>query len=398
MISDVLLALATMAAGSETIVVRKVDGSRLEVTRIGIDPASGAALSLADRGVVSCPLGELVSVEFCARPGAPGASPAAAVALHDGSRLVGTIRGGDPERLELELARGGSLSIPVDAIRAVFAGPRSGTLDVGRFAATGGDSLHRRPEAGGDATSGTVVAFGADAVRFEYSLGAADFPWDEIEAVVLAQQVEIDGPGAPIVDVDLRPDGSLRGTLVRLTERELLLKPAGFAAVAGLPLDGVHGLRFRSVGHCWLSDLAPTRVSQHPFLGREEQFLFPWKADRSVTGGPLQVHGRRYAKGFGCHSRTVLQFALDGRFSRFEAEAGVSDEVLDLPDFGAIEFRVLVDGQEKWKSRMVRGGEPAEPVGPIALAGAKSLELVTDFGAGEDVADRGVWGAPLLLR
>ena len=110
------------------------------------------------------------------------------------------------------------------------------------------------------------------------------------------------------------------------------------------------------------------------------------------------MHGRRFGKGFGCHSRTTLKFELDGSWTRFEAEVGLSDEVTSLPDHGAIEFRVLVDGQEKWRSKTIRGGEPATPVGPIALQGAKTLELVTDFGAGEDVADRGVWGAPLLLR
>ena len=96
--------------------------------------------------------------------------------------------------------------------------------------------------------------------------------------------------------------------------------------------------------------------------------------------------------------RTSLEFTLDGRFSRFEAEVGVSDEVQALPDHGAIEFRVLVDGQERWKSPVLHGGDAPVSVGPIPLTGAKSITLVTDFGEGEDVADRGVWGFPLLYR
>jgi hypothetical protein len=390
--------IALLAArGGETIVVRRSDGSRTEVTRVGLDAKAGASLAIPGQGAATAPLAELISVEFVARPAAERSAPPAAVVLHDGSRLAGSIRSGDEENLTLLLARGGEIVLPIDAIRAVLVGPRAATLDLRRFTGEG-DSLHRRTEVGGDSTKGTLVAFGQDGVRFEYSLGTNTFPWEEVEAVVLARQVDLEAPKAPRIDADLRPDGSLGGTLVRLDDQELQLLPAGFTAPVVLPIEGLQGIRFDGEGHRWLSDVAPRHVEQVPYLGSADDFLFPWRADRSVTGGPLVVHGRRYAKGFGCHSRTTMKFELDGSWKRFEAEVGISDEVESLPDPGAIEFRVLVDGEEKWRSRVLRGGEAAQPTGPIALDGAKSLELVTDFGAGEDVADRGVWGAPLLLR
>jgi len=117
-----------------------------------------------------------------------------------------------------------------------------------------------------------------------------------------------------------------------------------------------------------------------------------------VTGRSLAVSGRSFAKGFGCHSRTRLEFTLTPQKAQFEAWVGVADEVLDLADRGAIQFAVVLDGKEAWRSAVLRAGEPAVKVGPIALAGAKTLALVTDFGEGEDVADRGVWGEALLLR
>jgi hypothetical protein len=402
MIAALVASLAAFVAGpssADSITARRADGRRVEVTGIAIDPRSAASLTTAAGGVESVPLADLVAVEFPARSPAARAPAALTVLLHDGSRIVGDVQGGDEERLDFLLAGAARVAIPVDSIRAVFAGPRAAFLDVERFARAGdGDSLHRRPDMGGDYTRGTLAAFSAEGVRFEYSLGTGLFPWSELEAVILAKQVENEEPAPPVVEADLRPDGTLRGTLVHLTEQELVLAPGGFPARVALPRRELEALRFEGERHAWLSDLKPARVTQVPYLGSEAEFLFPWRADRSVTGRPLLVRGRRFGKGFGCHSRTTLSFDLDGRFSRFEAEVGVSDEVLELPDHGAIEFRVLVDGEERFRSRALRGGEPAEPVGPIELSGAKRFELVTDFGPGEDVADRGVWGCPLLLR
>ena len=160
----------------------------------------------------------------------------------------------------------------------------------------------------------------------------------------------------------------------------------------------LRALRFDGARHAWLSDRAPAKVEQTPYFGSADQFLFPWRPDRTVTGRPLAVGGRSFAKGFGCHSRTRLEFTLTPQEAQFEAWVGVADEVLDLADRGAIQFAVVLDGKEAWRSAVLRAGEPAVKVGPIALAGAKTLALVTDFGEGEDVADRGVWGEALLLR
>ena len=64
---------------------------------------------------------------------------------------------------------------------------------------------------------------------------------------------------------------------------------------------------------------------------------------------------------------------------------------------GSVEFRVLVDGRERWASGPIRGGAPPVPVS-IDLAGAKRLELLVDFGEGADVLGHADWLDARLLK
>jgi hypothetical protein len=398
------LALACWAA----FVAATTDGS-FEVRRVGapavnatgcVIDKSGATVSRGDGAIETMPLDEVIAVDFARRRAAASAAgEAAVVLLHDGSRLQGAVTGGSQDSLRIALRPGLELDAPIDAIAALFLGPRAPRLERARFEVSAKeDALFKRPEVGGDYTRGTLQSFSANGCDFEYTLGTVHFPWSDLEAITLARQIEIKAAEAPLVHADLAPDGVLTGTLVKFGENGLELKPAGFAASVVLPAELLRSLRFDGPRHAWLSDVAPAKVEQTPYLGRGDQFLFPWRVDRTVTGRPLSVGGRTFAKGFGCHSRTRLDFALTPQDVQFEAWVGVADEVLELADRGAISFAVLADGKEIWRSAVLRAGDVAVKAGPLPLAGAKTLTLLTDYGEGEDVADRGVWGNALLLR
>lgn len=392
--------LVLAAATSEgSVEIRRVGAPAASATGCVIDK-SGATCSRGDGAIETIPLEELVLVEFGRRRAvAPTSGEPAVVLFHDGSRLVGAVTGGSQDGLKFALRPGLELEAPIDAISALFLGPRAPRLERERFeVSTKEDALFKRPEVGGDYTRGTLQSFSAAGCEFEYTLGTAKFPWSELEAITLARQVEIKPPAAPVVHADLAPEGSLSGTLVRFGDGGLALRPAGFRADVVLPTELLRSLRFDGPRHAWLSDLTPASVEQTPYLGRSDQFLFPWRVDRTVSGRPLTVGGRQFAKGFGCHSRTKLDFNLGSQDASFEAFVGVSDEVLDLADRGAIAFAVLLDGKEVFRSAVMRAGDAAVKVGPLPLTGAKRLTLLTDYGEGEDVADRGVWGDALILR
>lgn len=366
------------------------------ITLAAEGPAT-ASLVDASGAAASVPLDDLVAIEWqaAATTGAPGEMT---LLLHDGSRLPGRIVGGDEEACTLELAAGGAVELPLDSIRAILAGPRHATLDVGALPAiANGDSLHRRREVGGDHTRGTLVAVDGQGVRFEYVLGVGSFAWSDVEAVVLEQQLAAKPPRGRVVEVDFLRDGTLVAELVRLTGSELVVLPLATGEELAIARAAIGALRFRGDAWRWLSDLAPSAVMEVPYLGGADDFLFRWRADRSVTGHPVRIAGRRFGKGIGCHSRCELRWTLPAGAKRFVASVGLSDEVLALADPGAVEFVVAVDGEERWRSGTLRGGEGPRRVPPIELAGARELALLVDFAAGEDVADRALWADALLL-
>ena len=108
-----------------------------------------------------------------------------------------------------------------------------------------------------------------------------------------------------------------------------------------------------------------------------------WKspqAGRSVGGNALQAGSRQAARGLGVHAPSAATVSLDGQADRFTASVGVDDEATDSP--GSVEFLVLGDGRELWRSGVMKKGDPAKPV-DVPLAGIRTLVLqVTDGGDG----------------
>ena len=99
----------------------------------------------------------------------------------------------------------------------------------------------------------------------------------------------------------------------------------------------------------------------------------------SIAKTPIVIAGRRYWRGLGVNCPSRISVALDGKYQRFQASAGLDSTIMnDYMDRSAIAFEVWVDGQKRWDSGPVRNADPAEPprLVDIDVAGAKQLELV----------------------
>ena len=81
-------------------------------------------------------------------------------------------------------------------------------------------------------------------------------------------------------------------------------------------------------------------------------------------------------------------------FRRFETEIGIDDSTGGR---GSVQFRVLVDGQERFASRVIRGGDRPTPVS-VDIRGGKRLELVVDYADRADVLDHADWLVRRLIR
>jgi hypothetical protein len=81
-------------------------------------------------------------------------------------------------------------------------------------------------------------------------------------------------------------------------------------------------------------------------------------------------------------------------FRRFQSLIGIDDSTAGR---GSVIFRVLVDGQERFASPILRGGDAPLPVS-VDLRGAKKLELLVDYADRADVLDHADWLDARLTR
>jgi alpha-galactosidase len=109
--------------------------------------------------------------------------------------------------------------------------------------------------------------------------------------------------------------------------------------------------------------------------------------DRSVEGRPLSIGGQHYEHGLGTHATSSLRLAVNGA-QKFGASVGVDGEVAN--GAGSVEFSVVGDSKELWRSGVMRAGDPPKAC-QVDLAGVKMLTLkVGDAGDGIDL-DHADW-------
>jgi hypothetical protein len=325
------------------------------------------------------------------------AGPVARVALEGGDELRGHVRGGEGERLRLELLAGVALSIDVSEIESL-----AFDLDPALEPAPEGDRLYRRTGGALDAIDGTVEGFSPEGVRFDSVLGARTFPWEEIGALF----IEVLGDGEPPAPADRLPvivdlvDGSrVRGSLVALERERCRIALHGVPEIT-LPLACVAEIALDDGRARYLSELVPLAEEGRgaPF-GDELGMTWPHRRDENVLGEPLRSAGQTFRRGIGMHAPSRLTFGLDGAFRGLRAQVAIDDsELSNRPNArGSVVFRVLCDGRKAWESPLVRGGDAPLALPLIELAGVRELVLEVDP-AGDFAGDRADWLRPVLIR
>ena len=115
---------------------------------------------------------------------------------------------------------------------------------------------------------------------------------------------------------------------------------------------------------------------------------------RNVVGMNLRISGVSYDNGIGVFAPCLLEYALNGQFSKFTADAGIDAAT---EGGGSVVFEIYGDGEKLWSSGLVTGLDKAKPV-DVNVEGVRRLQLtVTDGGDGNrlDAAD---WADATLHR
>ncbi len=104
------------------------------------------------------------------------------------------------------------------------------------------------------------------------------------------------------------------------------------------------------------------------------------QVDRNCVEKPMAVAGRRFARGVGTHAASALHVRLDGNTERFTAWVGVDDSAGGK---GSVRFQVYADGEKRFDSGVMKGGQEAKRV-DVELKGATRLLLLVTA-AGDDI-------------
>lgn len=309
------------------------------------------------------------------------------VVLADGGLLVVDVLAADKEELRTEsdvlgaidhlparLVAGIVFDLPVDRLQ------RRRLLDRVR---AGAERSDRVILANDDSLNGRFDRIEDDVIHLITDVAAVELDTRRTRAVVFNRTFLRRGvPGGPGCRVGLA-DGSLL-----VVERLLVEGKSAMLGMAGGPswpmhLDDVVFLQPRGGRAVYLSDLKPAGYRHVPFL----EFSWPYSLDRNLSGGPLRAGGREYLKGIGMHSASRLTYPTEGRYTRFDALLAVDDAAAGQ---GSVRFRVFVDGNPKFTSDTLRGGDPPVPIS-IDISDASRVDLVVDFADRADQWDHADW-------
>lgn len=332
----------------------------------------------------------------------PAASPRAAwLETVDGERWWGELRGGDGDRLRWEAGQGRSFDVSIDSIARLEFPARAQASERAAFAPAGErDRLYWRHGEALERIDGTFEAFSAEGIRVDGVLGNRVFPWAEVVALFVAQLDEPAPsavPGVPIT-VDLADGSHFRGSLG-------FVGPNSLAVVSRI--GGRFELAYPTILEAALDDGSFLPLSRVPVAASDDGSLFgdefglrwPHRVDRAVDGAALSVNGESFARGIGVHAPSRLEWDVSGLGARaLTGKVGIDDSVLRLPSRGCVRFQVWIDGEQRWDSGLVRGGEAAKPMPRVNLEGAKRLALVVDPAEDSFVADRADWLRLILIR
>jgi len=156
--------------------------------------------------------------------------------------------------------------------------------------------------------------------------------------------------------------------------RLIHMQPSWSLSPILLPVDAVYRRNYRAAGELPLSQL-PAEV-----VGRQHGIHhWPWRRNRSVQGEALQSGRITVGLGLGTHSHSEIAFDLPPRARQFTTMVGLDDRVGDGGCVRVKVYRDRVSGRPLFSSGLLRGTDDPVPVGPLNLAGAERLVLVTEF-------------------
>jgi len=141
--------------------------------------------------------------------------------------------------------------------------------------------------------------------------------------------------------------------------------------------------------------LAWTRLSALPPVESRVGYDKLYVGDVKIRGNPVRVNRRIIRDCLWAHAPSMLAYNLSrGKFQLFRGKVGLEDGL-----FGEVQFRILGDGKELWKSQVIAKKAANKAANDedflLDVRGIERLELhVDNLGNGD--SDHSIWINPEL--
>lgn len=392
--SLVLLIAATLQADPPQVRVSTLDGSQFDAQWSGITTNRQLEfiVSGTKKKFVQEDLTQIAVIK--PRPVA-AASTGITVFMSNGNQLIGKLAAQQdtPDNgLSLQLSADRTLRVPISSVSAIRFGDARSAFEKEfseRVAsrAAGRDVLLLIKDGRVIALPGALDSLGETECSFRINDKPRNIPMRDIYAVILGS-ISTESESMPLT-VQL-VQGSRLGAKLTDGPNEALHINAGSLGKLDLAWNEVNRIDFQSGRVVFLSELTPDTRETRGIM----EAVWPVNIDKSTLGGPIKLRGRSFAKGIGMHADASVGFNLDGKFDRFTTTIGIDD---DAAPGGSAIFRVLVDGETKFTSPVLRGTSEPLPI-TIILDGAKKLTLQADMAEDLDFSDHADWANAMLIR
>lgn len=284
------------------------------------------------------------------------------------------------QQVPLEACRGFTLALPSDPFRQ--------GLDWRRLTQRNDESDLIQLK-NGDRIDGEFLGLADAKFRTKTSLGEVTSDFSVVRSVALNPAL-ITTPKRPVRFAwAVLTEGSVLCLEELIMQGEFCLARSVSGFALKLPTIAIAELRFVHEHAQPLVDRTPDEIVQQKLLGTNRQAL----SNMNVLGGPMLIDGVPFANGYGVPAGTRLSWDLRPTDQSFSAVVGVDD---CAGAGGTVEFEIIVDSREVWRSPKLHGRDGPLRTPTISVSGAKRLSLVThpaDLGAVLDFAD---WCHPTL--
>ncbi len=320
--------------------------------------------------------------------------------LADGSVINGLSATRNAKSLTLTTTSLGNLEIDNSSVRTIRLQPDNPAFrsqwNTFQQRASEKDLLivAKRDGSGLDFLAGVVSAIAADKIDFLLDGDTVPVPAARVYGVVFA--IEANEKGAP-AEIKLSTNqGDVVGVRLATFAGNMLTVETSWGQTLALTTDNVSQLDFSGGRLQYLSDLEPI---EETFAGvdpegslltglisdEHQRILFGPRRDSSMEKqSKLRLRGKEYSKGLCLHSKTVVAWAIEKKYSSLDCVIGVDDEVAFNGKY-AVSVKISGDDEVLFEKLIATTDQPI-PVN-VPLAGVSTLEVTVDYGDGDSTCD-----------